>query len=70
MEPDRQKARTSSRLMLYLALALLVVLAIALVGSCRESDVAPERIAPDGPEQLGAATSSLTLGARPLLRAA
>lgn len=60
MEPDRRKARNTSRIMLYVVLALFVVLAIALVGSCQESNVAPDRVEPEesGPverEPVGAA---------------
>lgn len=64
MASDRQNARSTSRIMLYVALALLVVLAVALVGSCQETNVTEDRIAPEE------TTSGLAPDARPLPLAA
>lgn len=66
MEPDRRKARNTSRIMLYVVLALFVVLAVALVGSCRESNVAPDRVEPEqvdpeGDDPIGSGPSAPAL---------
>lgn len=53
MEPDRKDARNTSRIMLYVALALFIVLAIALVGSCQESSTDLDRVEPDDSPPVG-----------------
>lgn len=53
MEPDRKDARNTSRIMLYVALALFIVLAIALVGSCRESSTDLDHVEPDDSPPVG-----------------
>lgn len=53
MEPDRSEARNTSRILLYVALALFVVLALALVGSCRESSTDLDRVEPDDAPPVG-----------------
>ena len=70
MEPDRRKARTTSRIMLYIVLALFVVLAIALVGSCQESNVAPDRVEPEEVDPIEREPLGGSPHASPLVRAA
>ena len=53
MEPDRPDARNTSRIILYVVLALFVVLAIALVGSCGESSTDLDRVEPDDAPPIG-----------------
>lgn len=70
MEPDRQNARNTSRIILYVVLALFVVLAIALVGSCQESSTDLDRVEPEEAEPIEREDIGLVPHVEPLLCAA